>query len=193
MSATVEHQPGKIIFLHGASSSGKSSLARALQAKIEEPFLHLSIDHLRDSGALPLDRIKSGEFPWAHMRAAFFDGFHRALASFAVSGNNLIVEHILDTDDWLPDLVSLFSPFEVYFIGVHCSLAELTRREAERKDRQIGSATKDFNSVHQGLRYDLEIDSEAPLEQNVEKILQAWRSRHSPTVFAQMATARRAR
>ena len=35
---------GQIIFLNGVSSSGKSSMAKALQAIIEEPCIHLCID-----------------------------------------------------------------------------------------------------------------------------------------------------
>jgi chloramphenicol 3-O phosphotransferase len=34
--------PGRIILLNGASSSGKSTLAKALQAALNEPFLHVS-------------------------------------------------------------------------------------------------------------------------------------------------------
>ena len=37
-------EPGKIIFLNGTSSSGKSSLARELQRRLPEPFLHLQLD-----------------------------------------------------------------------------------------------------------------------------------------------------
>lgn len=33
--------PGRIIFLNGASSSGKSILAKALQEALPEPFLHV--------------------------------------------------------------------------------------------------------------------------------------------------------
>ena len=36
--------PGKIILLNGASSAGKSSLAQALQQRLEEPFWHWSIE-----------------------------------------------------------------------------------------------------------------------------------------------------
>ena len=82
-----------IIFLHGASSSGKSTLARMLQDRIERPFWHISIDHLRDSGVLPLGRVKAGDFRWRDMRAPFFAGYHASLAAYAAAGNNLIVEH----------------------------------------------------------------------------------------------------
>jgi chloramphenicol 3-O phosphotransferase len=94
----------QVIFLHGPSSSGKSTIARALQAKIETPFWHISIDHLRDSGVLPSARFRSGEFDWKAARPSFFDGFHASLAAYADAGNNLILEHILDKDQWLTEL-----------------------------------------------------------------------------------------
>ncbi|MGA1600219.1 MAG: phosphotransferase-like protein [bacterium] len=39
-------RPGNVILLNGASSSGKSTLAQDLQARLDEPFWHFSIDHL---------------------------------------------------------------------------------------------------------------------------------------------------
>ena len=95
-----------IIFLHGASSSGKSTLARAVQAKISEPFWHYSIDHLRDAGIVPMDRFKRGDFHWRDFRDTFFEGFHSSVAAFADAGNNVIVEHILDGAGWLDRLRS---------------------------------------------------------------------------------------
>jgi hypothetical protein len=61
-------EPSKIILINGASSAGKSTLARSLQQKLHEPFLHLSFDHLRESNALPMARIRNGELDWARMR-----------------------------------------------------------------------------------------------------------------------------
>jgi chloramphenicol 3-O phosphotransferase len=75
MPSKATPQSGRIILLNGASSSGKSSIARAVQAKIEGPFWHISIDHLRDAGVLPMDRFRSGEFKWSGAREAFFNGF----------------------------------------------------------------------------------------------------------------------
>jgi len=37
-----ERGPGRVILLNGASSSGKSTLAAALQDALDEPFLHVS-------------------------------------------------------------------------------------------------------------------------------------------------------
>ncbi len=76
-------EPGKIILINGASSAGKSTLARSLQQQLPEPVLHWSFDHLRASDALPMARIRSGELDWARMRPAVFDGFHRCLPAVA--------------------------------------------------------------------------------------------------------------
>lgn len=174
----------QIIFLHGASSSGKSTIARALQARIEKPFWHITIDHLRDSGVLPLERFRTGEFNWSDNRAAFFDGFHTSLAAYADAGNNLILEHILDTKGWLELLQELFQPHDVFFVGVHCPLPVLLDRETRRGDRPLGSAQRDFETVHVDRTYDLELNSEDDLEENVRQLLVAWRSAKRSSDFA---------
>ena len=178
---------GKIIFLHGASSSGKSTIARLLQATIDAPFWHLSIDHLRDSGVLPMDRIRKGEFRWQDLRAAFFTGYHRALPVYVEAGNNLILEHIVDTPEWMSLLVGLLSPFDVYFIGIHCPLEELERRERARNDRLVGDARRDFETIHRHAVYDLEIDSTRSPAENAATIIAGWKRRAAPSAFQRMA------
>lgn len=175
-------EAGRIIILHGPSSSGKSTLARALQATIELPFWHVSIDHIRDAGTLPSARIASGEFSWPELREAFFEGFHRSVAAYAGAGNNLIVEHIFDTPGWLARMVELLAPFDVFFVGLHTPLSELIRREAARGDRPVGDAERDFHTVHRGLAYDFEVSSDEPVERNADALLAAWR-RRSRSVF----------
>ncbi|BCP53540.1 hypothetical protein K32_21570 [Kaistia sp. 32K] len=174
----------QIIFIHGASSSGKSTLARALQDRIESPFWHISIDHLRDSGVLPTRRFRSGEFRWSAARAAFFDGFHRSLKAYADAGNDLILEHILDTDGWLERLAGLFAEHDVFFVGIHCPLELLIEREAARGDRPIGSARQDYETIHVGKTYDLELSSTDGTDANVETLLASWRSGHRASSFS---------
>ncbi|MEM9732402.1 MAG: AAA family ATPase [Pseudomonadota bacterium] len=165
-----------IIFLHGPSSSGKSTLAKAIQARIEKPFWHISIDHLRDSGVLPRERFQRGDFDWKENRSTFFDGFHASLAAYAGAGNDLIVEHILDQPEWLDDLRILFAPHNVLFVGLHCPLDILQEREKARGDRPLGSAAQDFHTVHKGRHYDLDIHSREDTGKAVERVLARWRS-----------------
>lgn len=42
-------EPGKIVFLNGTSSAGKTTLAKALQASLDEPYLCMGIDHFLSS------------------------------------------------------------------------------------------------------------------------------------------------
>lgn len=165
-----------VIFLHGASSAGKSTLARAIRDRSEVPFWHYSIDHLRDSGVLPSERIARGDFAWREMRAAFFEGFHRSIGAFADAGNNLIVEHILDTPGWRATLAEVLALHDVLFVGLHVPLEELNRREIARGDRPVGMAAADHESVHKGLRYDLEVDTSLDAAANAERVLEAWRA-----------------
>lgn len=179
--------PGKIILLNGASSAGKSTLAAALQAKLDEPFWHISIDHLIAAGVLPQERIDSGEFAWQHMREPFFDGFHRCIPALARAGNNLIVEDIVETGDWMHRLMNLLAGLDVFFVGIHCPLDELERRERARANRRIGEARADYENTHTFGTYDLEVDSTVPMKRNVDELLAAWRARARPSVFERMA------
>ena len=185
-----QREPGKIILINGASSAGKSTLARSLQQTLGEPFLHWSFDHLRESHALPMARIRNGELDWAAMRPAVFDGFHRTLSAFAKAGNNLIVDHIIEQEQWLADLARLLARFDVFFVGVHCPLPELERREQQRSNRRPGEARRDFECVHRFAEYDLEIDATQPNESNVARVMTAWRARSRPTAFERIATRR---
>ena len=180
--------PGRIILLNGASSSGKSSLARAVQARIEEPFWHISIDHLRDSGVLPIARIRSGEFQWAAMRDAFFEGFEQSLLAYVRCGNNLIVEHIMESRAWLLRLVRLLEGQDVFFVGLHCDLAELERPEILRGDRKVGDARRDYHQIHSYCRYDAELDSATPPEVNADRLIAAWHARTTPSAFQSLLT-----
>jgi len=137
-----------------------------------------------------LDRIRSGEFNWAEMRGAFFEGFERSLLAYSQSGNNLIVEHIVETPKWMARLVDLLSGCDVFFVGVHCSLEELERRELARGDRRIGDARRDFETIHEHCTYDAELDSTLPPVENAAQLILLWNARSRPSAFERMRVGR---
>ena len=187
--------PGRIIFLNGASSSGKSTLAKAMQQALPEPFLHVSSDHLVASGMLPARRDPDGPFVWwQQMRPRFFDGFHRCLPALAAAGNDLIVEHIIEFRAWREYLAALLDGLDVFLVGVHCDLAEIDRRERDQGDRRIGEGRSHVETdlIHTFGPYDFEVDTTNAVPGAVAaSVLAAWRARTPRRVLRQRISGNR--
>jgi chloramphenicol 3-O phosphotransferase len=179
---------GSIILIHGASSAGKSTLAVAVQEKIDIPLLHISFDLFIDGRILPMQRIRNGDFSWQAIRPQVIDGLHQTWRTLALAGNDLIIDHIVETEAEMNKLVHLLSDIDVFFVALYCSLAELERREIQRGNRRSGEAQADFYNVHNYATYDLELDSEQnSVEDNVNSLIGAWRERKRPNAFDRMA------
>ena len=183
---TINPASGKIIILNGPSSAGKTTLALALQQQFDLPFIRFSFDLFLDHKAFPMEQIRNGTFSWEAMRPSVFRGIHQCLPALATAGNNIIFDHIIETKVWLHNLISLISELDVFFVGVHCSLPELERREMQRGDRRTGEARQDFETVHSITSYDLEIDSENALEENAALLIRAWKQRKRPSALDTM-------
>ena len=156
-------------------------LAKALQAELSEPFWHVSSDQFIAAELLPARRDATGPFSWVEMRPRFFEAFHRCLAAIAEADNNLIIDHVIESEEWADLIADLLRPYDVFSVGVHCPAGELANRERERGDRYQGEGLEHLlEGVHQHVIYDFEVDT----------------SRHSPIEAAQLvasAWARRAR
>ena len=166
---------GAVIILNGVGSVGKSSTARALQAITAEPFLHIALDAFIDmlpermighSDGLTFDTnevdgrpcvaIGSGPIVARAMR-----GMRRAVAAMAAQGNNLIVDEVMLSQDKARDYRDLLSGFTLRLVGLFAPLEVLEERERARGDRRAGLARWQFDRVHHGMTYDLEIDTRA--------------------------------
>jgi chloramphenicol 3-O phosphotransferase len=169
-----------IIILNGVGSVGKSATAHALQAVAARPFLHVTMDAFLDmvpeklfgqpdglvfetvrDKCKPCIVIRSGPVVEQAMR-----GMRHAVAAMAAQGNNLIVDEVMLDATKAKVYRALLSPFDVRFVGLFAPLAVLEARELARGDRAIGLARWQFDRVHQGITYDLEIDTAlaTPLE-----------------------------
>ena len=167
-----------IIMLVGVSSAGKSSLAKALQVILAEPYLHFNVDHLMEM--VPVWCVEEepcevppehGGFWWrtdeqstqftqvgAYGRHVIH-GIHRAVGALADFGLNLIVEDVLYEPEWLDDYVEVLKSHRVLLVEVVCPLSELERRERERGDRTEGQARGDLQIIHRARSYDLVVDT----------------------------------
>jgi chloramphenicol 3-O phosphotransferase len=82
--------------------------------------------------------------------------------------------------------VHLLAPFDVFFVGLHCPVSELEKRELRRGDRPAGDARRDYDIVHAFCTYDIEMDSTQDPERNATVLVGAWRARKPPSAFASM-------
>ena len=159
-----------IIFLNGCTSAGKSSLVQQLQSQLNTPYLLTGID----------DALRMIPFRYHNSNAGFrfitdtkglvqlsFGSFGKATlyahqvssAAIGRNGTNLILDEVVLNEQLRLDWNSLLSDIDVFFVGVYCDLEELERRELERGDRMIGQARGQYQSVHQGMVYDYEVDT----------------------------------
>ena len=147
-------QNGKIILLNGASSSGKTSIATALQKQLKSTYLHVGIDTFIKM--FPNDYVAAED---EEKRKRILSAMHACITMLASTGHNLIVDHVIDEPDFMNNIISQLSNFKVTFVGVHCPLEILEMREASRSDRQFGLAKSHFQKVHVDKMYDFEIDT----------------------------------
>ena len=201
-------QAGKIIFLNGCSSAGKTTLAIMLQQMLAEPYQHMALDQFRDGmpgkyrglnspegtpGALGLNVVpirKDGELVteirFGAMGEQVLRGMRRAVAAFAREGNNVIVDDLLFKPEYLDDYAKALAGLDVWLIGVRCALEVVNEREALRMGRFPGTATSHFHEVHaHGAGYDLEIDTTASTPRACAELI-IERIAEPPEVLAQL-------
>jgi chloramphenicol 3-O phosphotransferase len=149
-----------VILLSGASSSGKTSLARALQRRLADPAVLVEAD--RAFPAVPSEHPR-----WVVIGQSRDDvalAFHRSVAVWPQLGFDVIVDGSLPYEDrQLRDrCMQVFAPFDLRIIGVRCSDPELTDREVSRsEERPTGWAIRQAKDIHEGMPYAAEVDTTA--------------------------------
>jgi len=101
-------------------------------------------------------------------------GMRHAVAAMARAGNNLIVDDVL-LENEMAEYAALLANVTFHAVGVFAPLDVLEARERERGDRLVGLARWQYDRVHQGKRYDLELDtSKATAMECAERIKRAF-------------------
>jgi chloramphenicol 3-O phosphotransferase len=157
----------QVIVLNGGSSSGKSSIVRALQALLPEPWLAFSIDDFVEALPAKMLTVDSGiqfEADGAVTVGADFRTLQAAwmagIAATARAGAHVVIDDVFlgsaaSQQRWEQALGDL----DVLWVGVRCDSDVAAQREQQRGNRTPGMAAKQADTVHHGVRYDLDIDT----------------------------------
>jgi chloramphenicol 3-O phosphotransferase len=157
----------QVIVLNGGSSSGKSGIARCLQAVLPDPWLAFGVDALIRAMPVSLQASAAGiEFAadgevivgpeFRMLEAAWTEG----IAAMVRAGARIILDDVFlggaaSQQRWKQALDTL----QVLWVGVRCDSAVAAGREIARGDRVIGMAASQAETVHQGVVYDLQVDT----------------------------------
>ena len=157
----------QVIVLNGGSSSGKTGIARCLQAILPQPWLSLSVDNL--VAALPPSLTDSGSgIAFGQQGEVVIGGGFREIevawmagvAAMARAGARIIFDDVFLGGGASQERVRAgLKGLEVLWVGVRCAPGIAARREITRGDRAAGMAAAQANMVHQGVVYDIEIDT----------------------------------
>ncbi|MYW67896.1 chloramphenicol phosphotransferase CPT [Streptomyces sp. SID8379] len=154
-----------MIVLNGGSSSGKTSIARSLQELLPSLWLTLGTDTfveaLPSTGAgieFGADGTVTVGPEFRAVEAAWITG----VAAMAAAGARVVVDEVFlggaaSQQRWRTELAR--RGLGVLWVGVRCDAQVAARREAARGDRIAGMAERQAESVHQGVTYDLVVDT----------------------------------
>ncbi len=161
--------PTQVIVLNGGSSSGKTGIARCLQAILPRPWLRLGVDELIEAlppslvganghdgiGFGPLGEVSVGE-AFREVETAWMTG----VREMARTGARIILDDVfLAGADSQARTRAHLDGLDVLWAGVRCPPTIAADRELARGDRVPGMAAAQAETVHRGVTYDIEVDT----------------------------------
>ncbi len=179
---------GKVIFINGPSSAGKTTLSKALQEALDEPFLHLGIDSmiammpekyndwLGESVTKGFYQVKTTDShgnPVSPVRMADY-GLHMSnmlmelVVHLVKLGNNVIVDEVCMEEERFDIWKKRLKNFKVLYVGMKLPIDVLEDRESQRPNRLQGSVRG--TQICPQIQYDLEI-SNSNIGEMVSKII----------------------
>ncbi|MFF8193337.1 chloramphenicol phosphotransferase CPT [Streptomyces bobili] len=156
-----------MIILNGGSSSGKTGIVRCLQAVLPDPWLAFGVDSFVDALPAKLQASDAGLEVAADGRVsvgadfrALEEAWTEGIVAMARAGARIVVDDVFlggaaSQQRWQKALGDV----AVLWVGVRCDSAVAAGREIARGDRVRGMAASQADAVHQGVIYDLEVDT----------------------------------
>ena len=146
------------IVLHGPTSSGKSSLAKALQANAAVPAFHISLDAfvtMANRGDMRSEQEREVAY---HIHC---ENLRATLARVVQTDFEIILDLVLRDTAELAACLRVLSPRPTCVVRVWAPIAVLEAREQAREGRAVGMAREQFEHPAYKRTYDFEVDTSA--------------------------------
>ncbi len=151
----------QVIVLNGGSSSGKSGIVRCLKYLLPNPWLNFGVDDLVDR--LPPAMVTfgpQGEVILGEGFGAVQDAWLDGIAAMARAGASVIIDDVFLGGAASQQRMRMhLAGLRVLWVGVHCAPEIAAGREIARGDRVPGMAVLQAETVHEGVFYDVEVDT----------------------------------
>ena len=144
------------IVLHGTTSAGKSSLAKALQSNSKTPVFHISMDAFACM-ANRADMRSEVELDQAFKLHC--QNLQTTLQTVSESHFDIVLDLVLRDEPAFVACLNALSSRKTFVIGVHCPLEILEQRERTRQDRAIGMAREQFGHATYDREYSMRLDT----------------------------------
>lgn len=145
----------KVILLNGASSSGKSTLAKSLQNHLKDnkkqKYIIISVDDFLDM-TINKPVYEDDVFEISHLLC-------QKVLNILKIGHGVIVDHVITSERIYKQLTEALKEYALIMVQVTCPLNELEKREKKRKDRYIGSAKASCEYLYPQKGYDLTLNT----------------------------------
>ncbi len=145
----------QIILLNGSSSSGKSTLAKALQTLImdkrNERYEIVSIDEFL--------KMTTEDVIYEDDVFEISGALCEKVLQLLVGSQGVIIDHVITSERIFNQLTEMLSQQYLWLVHVTCPLEVLQKRELERKDRCLGSAEASYTYLFPKEGYDLTVDT----------------------------------
>jgi chloramphenicol 3-O phosphotransferase len=170
-------QPNAIV-LHGPTSSGKSSLAKALQANAAIPAFHISLDAfvtMANRGDMRSEEERELAY---HIHC---ENLRSTLARVVNTDFEIILDLVLRDAAEFDACLRALSPRPTYVIRVWAPMSVLEAREQTREDRAVGMAREQFEHPAYKQTYDFDVDTSACTPAQGAAAIRAFMAAQRPT------------
>ncbi len=162
---------GRIVFLNGVTSSGKTSIAKALQERGDIFFYALSSDLFQSM----IGRKRLIESYWGYLSGAIIMMYHTAKL-FSDMGHNVLIDGLLlerpEMQPHYQQLKEILKDSRLDIVYVYCPLEVCRQRNIRRADRHETQSLEQASIMAKDILYSCTVETHKNTpEECAEKIM----------------------